>query len=194
MPMLLVKGRVVMERKQWFSLVAGVTVVSMGLGISSRIKPVEAGVQTVAPIERPVLITIQPAASHTILKAHWGIYALSEYDYAFNGKMTVVKKNDLIVEEDMPTGNGGGRASVKLKSGEYEIHVQPDKSRQIVKRFIVNNLGTAIIPLNFNMSPIADPDELRKIEYVHLGPPLSELEERISVLEKKNGIASSPEK
>jgi len=102
--------------------------------------------------------------------------------------MTVVRKNDLIVEEDMWIGQGGDHTAVKLKSGEYEIHVNPDNSRPIVKRFLVNNLSAGFVPLAFIINPIEDPEERKKTEIVRLGPSLGDLETRISVLERKSGI------
>jgi hypothetical protein len=177
-----------MSRKQ-LPLAVGVGIALVGLGAGAALTPVAARVQDTAPIERGVVITIGTTTPRQVPKAHWGIYALAEYDYSPSGKkMTIVKKNDLIVEQDMGIGGGFNRAGVKLKSGEYEIHVQPDNSREIVKHFLVDNLSTANIALDFNVAWIEDPEERKKLEVVRIGPPLGDLEARITALEKKNGI------
>jgi hypothetical protein len=180
-----------MSSKQIPSAV-GAGIALVGLAVGAALTPVAARVQTeTAPIERGVVVTISTTTPRQVPKAHWGIYALAEYDYSPSGKkMTVVKKNDLIVEQDMGIGQGFNRAGVKLKSGEYEIHVQPDNSREIVKHFLVDNLSTTNIALNFDVAWIEDPEDRRKVEVVRLGPPLGDLEARVAALEKKNGIAS----
>jgi len=179
-----------MSNKKPFPLAIGVGIAFIGLGAGAVLKPVAAREQTdVAPIERAVVITIGTPTPRQVPKAHWGIYALAEYDYSPSGKkMTTVKKNELIVEQDMSIGGGFNRAGVKLKSGEYEIHVQPDNSRETVKHFLVDNLSTAGIALEFNVPWIEDPAERKKMEVVRIGPPIASLEDRIAVLEKKNGI------
>jgi len=166
----------------------GVAIALLGLGAGAALKPVAADGPQYAPIERSTVIGIVTTSGRLVPKAHWGIYALAEYAYTPGGKLSITKKNDLIVEEDMGLRTGGGRTAVKLKSGEYEIHVQPDNSRQIVKRFIVNNLSALPISLGFDVAPITDPDERQKTEIDRIGPSLGDFETRLQVLEKKNGI------
>lgn len=164
--------------------------VFLGMGIGAMLTPVAARVEQAAPVLRGVLVGVG-TTSKEIPKVHWGIYALAEYDYSPSGKMTVVKKSDLIIEEDMSMNHGGHLSSVKLKTGEYEIHVQPDNSRTIVKHFIVNNLSSEIVNLSFNVAPIEDDTERNKTEVVRIGPSLSDMESRIQVLEKKAGITDT---
>jgi hypothetical protein len=172
-----------------FPLTIGLTMASLGMLAGAALQPVEARFQEAAPIKRPAVISITPVNRLQTPKAHWGIYALTEYRYTESGKMsTVPKGSDLIVEEDMYVGGGGNRATVTLNSGEYEVHIQPDKSRRIVKKFIVNNLSKGPIPLNFNIPVIEDDAERQKTELVRIGPSLTDMENRLEALEKKAGI------
>lgn len=173
-----------------FSLGAGLSAAVVGMLMGAALKPVEAKFQEPAAVKRLVSVTLTPSNRTQTPKAHWGIYALAEYRYLPSGKQTTIKKNELIVEEDMYIGQGGNFTRVGLVSGEYEIQIQPDNSRKIVKRFIVNNVSAATIPLNFNIAPIEDPEERKKTELVRIGPSLDELEARIKALEKKAGIGT----
>ena len=176
-------------------LTIGAGIVCVGIGVGTMIAPVAAGGQQAGSPERVTRIYLTATAPKQTPKAHWGIYSLARYDYSPSGKMTVTKKNDLIAEEDL--GIGGGKVTaytdVRLSAGEYEIHLQPDNSRPVVKRFIVNNLSASIIPLAFTVAPIEDMDERKKTEVVRLGPSLADLEARIAALEKKSGVASAGE-
>lgn len=176
-------------------LAAGLVVTTAAMIVGASLQPVEAKFQEAEPIKRPVVISITPTNRLQTPKAHWGIYATAEYRYSVTGKMTATPRKDLIVEEDMFIGQGGNRSTVSLNSGEYEIHIQPDKSRTIVKKFIVNNLSTAPIALSFNVTMIESDEERKKTELVQIGPSLQDMEARLSVLEKKAGIAGavSPE-
>lgn len=173
-----------------FSLVAAVAAAGVGMVAGAALKPVEAKFQEPAPVKRVVSVTITPTNRTQTPKAHWGIYALAEYRYSPSGKMTTTRRNDLITEEDMYIGQGGSFTRVTLNSGEYEIHVQPDRSRTIIKKFIVNNLSNSSIPLAFNVTAIEDDAERKKTEYVRIGPSMEDMEVRLKALEKKVGIAA----
>lgn len=173
-----------------FPLAAGLAVAAIGMIAGASLKPVEAKFQEAAPIKRVAVVGITPANRIQTPKAHWGIYALAEYRYTTSGKMTTTPRKDLIVEEDMYIGQGGNRSNVTLNSGEYEIHIQPDKSRTIVKKFIVNNLSTAAITLAFNVEFIEDDTERKKTELVQIGPSMQDMDTRLKALEKKAGIAT----
>jgi hypothetical protein len=172
-----------------FPLLVGLATAAIGTIAGATLKPVEAKFQEPAPIKRPVVVAITPANRLQTPKAHWGIYAQAEYRYTESGKMSTVKRNDLIVEEDMYLGQGGNRSTVSLNSGEYEIHIQPDKSRRIVKKFIVNNLSNAPVGLTFNIPVIEDDAERNKMELVRIGPSLEDMDARLKALEKRAGIA-----
>jgi len=148
--------------------------------------PSAANALQAAPVARKIRVYVTPSKSYVIPKAHVGIYLLNEYTYGFAGKLTKTKKNDLLVEHDMITSNSYGMYDHLLNAGEYEIHIQPDNSRTIIKRFIVDNRSLAPIMLAFNVAPIEDSAERAKIEVVRIGPSLAELEMRIAGLAKQN--------
>lgn len=163
-----------------------------GVAVGGALTPVNARMQSIGePVERPMLLVIASSKPRELSKVHWGVYQLAEYSYTSAGKQTVTPKNVLIAEEDMGVGQGFNRAGLKLKSGEYEIHLQPEKSRPIVQKFLVNNLATTAVGLNFTVAPIEDDDERKKTEVIRIGPSLGDLESRIATLERKAGIAPS---
>jgi hypothetical protein len=176
--------------KTQLPLATGLTLTLAGIFAGISLRPVEARFQDPVAVKRVITLSLTPSNRLQTPKAHWGIYALAEYRYSPSGKLTSTKRNDLLLEQDMYIGQGGNHTNFSLSSGEYEIHVQPDNSRKIVKRFLVNNIGTSTIPLAFNIAPIEDAEERKKTELVRIGPSLEELENRIKTLEKKAGLAA----
>ena len=160
----------------------GVSISLATVIVCAAVRPDIAWAQQVAPITRVLALVIVPSNAKQIPKVHWGLFITAEYTYTPGGRMTTTKRNDLIVEQDMDLSQGFGRSAQTLKTGEYEIHIQPDNSRRIVKHFIVDNLSAAPIALRFDIPYIDDPDERRRLELVRIGPSLADLEARIQAL------------
>jgi hypothetical protein len=97
--------------------------------------------------------------------------------------MTANKTNALIVEGDLVLGNGVyAAADSRLTPGEYEVHIVPDNSRTIIKRFIVDKTAAAPMALRFDIEFIEDAAERKKTEVVRIGPSLAELEAQVAGL------------
>jgi hypothetical protein len=171
-------------------LAVGVGIAVLMVVVSLALQPIPARAQESKPLMRALVVTAA-ANPRQIPKAHYGIYALSEYAYTPGGKVTITKKNDLIVEADMSFFQGSVRVSHNLPTGEYEFHLVPDNSRTIIKRFTVDNTTNAPLLLTFNPEYIDDPTERKKTELVRIGPSLAELEARIQALAKQNSDLAS---
>jgi hypothetical protein len=175
-----------MNRAISLSALAAMSVACLCVG--TALSPVAAGGQAEVPVERGLVLVITSTKPRELSKVHWGIYRTADYSYP-KGKLVSTPARERIVEEDMSVGQGFNRAGLKLKTGEYEVHLMPEKGRPTVEKFIVNNLATTAIGLNFTVSPLTDPDERNKTELIGLGPSLSDLQARLEALEKKAGIS-----
>jgi len=149
------------------------------------IYPIVAGAQAGTAARRLIRIVIHPSDYRIVRKAHVGIYMTTEYTYSQTGKLSTAKKNDLLIEQDIDLGRGVGAAGHMLPHGEYEIHVQPEASRTVIKKFILDHSTTAGMELRFDPAVIVDAAERNKTELVRIGPSLASLEDQIRSLSEQ---------